>query len=75
MVAKSKGHILFAVGDYGTFEYYRTDGSDIFRAPIDNVLDCGTANRIGRFEYPRRYTDEQVRTDILALGFVIASVL
>jgi len=44
---KSKGHIMFTAD--GSHEFF-LDGPDVYRAPVSNVFDASTGNRIGRWE-------------------------
>jgi len=46
---KSKGHMFFIDINNVCYEYY-TDGIDVFRGPVSNVIDCLTGYRIGRYE-------------------------
>jgi|TARA_Y100000296_G_scaffold81316_1_gene108291 hypothetical protein len=45
---KSDGHISFA----GDFEYYDYNG-EVYRAPLDNVIDLDRNVRFGRWECAR----------------------
>ena len=47
MPVKSKGHVAF---DRFFDEYFIASNGDLYRAPVSNVIDLDTGNRIGRFE-------------------------
>jgi hypothetical protein len=49
IMEKCKGHICFVETEYGDYEWY-TDGKELYRAPIGNVIDCRTGYRFGRWE-------------------------
>jgi hypothetical protein len=51
-IQKSVGHIgWFHRPDGQLCELYE-DGGELFTAPVSNVIDLDTGNRIGRFEAP-----------------------
>jgi hypothetical protein len=48
----SRGHVAwFNKTDGAVYELYRI-GDDLYTAPISNVIDMDTQNRIGRYEAP-----------------------
>ena len=48
---KSSGHIGFFVRTDGTkCELYEEKNGDVYTAPLSNVIDVETGNRIGRYE-------------------------
>ena len=53
---KSKGHIGFFYNEpqHCDYEFYTMDDGDIHMAPLSNVIDIDTGNRIGRFFLPAR---------------------
>ena len=50
----SRGHWAWAFAPGAGLVEYFTDGHDIHRAPVDNVIDCSTGFRFGRWEGPDR---------------------
>jgi hypothetical protein len=57
-VEKSQGHIGFFKDSEGRqHELYKTPGGELFRAPVSNVIDLDTKNRIGRWEAPAHMSD------------------
>ena len=55
MPVKSKGHVAFDRFDDGSMawpfdEYFIASNGDLYCAPVSNVIDLDTGNRIGRFE-------------------------
>jgi Zn finger protein HypA/HybF involved in hydrogenase expression len=60
---KSKGHIAFL----GDFEYLIV-GTDLARAPISNVMDVRTGNRLARFEATKAAADTAMKIAFQAFG-------
>ena len=48
MPEKSKGHIGWTPD--GKYEYWQTDGGEVYFAPVSNVFDLDNGNRFGRWE-------------------------
>lgn len=57
---RSRGHLGFYSYGNTQYEVYEDDEGDIWRAPISNVIDCRTGNRIGRWEGPARMKERIV---------------
>jgi len=56
---KSKGHVAFFTGTDGSqYELYKQDNGELYRAPVSNVIDLDTGNRIGRFEATKAQADK-----------------
>lgn len=54
-IEKSNGHIGFSADN--KVEFYELDG-EVFRAPVNAVVDVHTGARIGRWECSRKHFDE-----------------
>ena len=53
---KSRGHVMFWNG----LEFYKDAAGELHRAPVDNVIDCRTGYRIGRWEAPDHLADMRI---------------
>ena len=61
--AKSKGHIgYYTRPDNIVCELYKDDNGDLFTAPLSNVIDLDTKNRIGRWLVPPHMAEHTIKS-------------
>lgn len=56
---KSRGHVGFYTYEGTQYEVYKDANGNLYRAPVGNVIDLDTGNRIGRWEAPAHMADKQ----------------